>query len=114
MSATSRHQNIPSSSKVARPDLGPIIEDTAMAQFQKNEESVDGCVCDIELNQSEALSDAELPPTSGGVQAAVENRDNEDSFDGCGLAFNADILTTDRELPAAAGGVQKAGSIGRD
>ena len=79
-------------------------------QFQQDEEGVDGCVCDVKFNQSDALSDSELPPASGGVQAAVEKRGDEDSIDGCDVKFNANQLITDQELPAAAGGVQKAGS----
>ena len=79
-------------------------------QFQQDEGGVDGCVCDVKFNQSDALPDSELPPASGGVQAAAEKRGDEDRIDGCDVKFNANQLTTDQELPAAAGGVQKAGS----
>ena len=78
-------------------------------QFQGDDDRVDGCVCDVKFNRSDALSDSELPQASGGVKAAVEKRDDEDGIDGCDVKFNTNQLTTDRELPAAAGGVQKAG-----
>lgn len=64
----------------------------------------DHCVCDIELNDDEITSDAELPAASGGVAPAVAAELAEDS-DGCDIDFNEAEPTTDEELPAATGGV---------
>ena len=79
------------------------MEDTDA--LQEEEDHVDGCLCGVEFNQSDALADADLPPAAGGVQAAVEERGDEDSIDGCDADFNNSDVTTDRELPVATGGV---------
>lgn len=81
------------------------MEDTAAPQFHEDEDRVDGCICNLEFDESDALSDGDLPPAAGGVQTAVESHDDEEGIDGCDVDFNADGVTTDEELPAAAGGV---------
>jgi hypothetical protein len=80
------------------------MEDTAAPHFHEDED-VDSCICDIEFNAIDHVFDADLPPAAGGVQAAVEEHDNEDDIDGCLVDFNIDEVTTDEELPIAAGGV---------
>ena len=66
------------------------------------EQDVEGCC--IDLNDSEATSDADLPIVSGGVQGAGRGGGQDDS-DGCDLDFAAAEPTADEDLPPAAGGV---------
>lgn len=68
-------------------------------------DDVDGCVCDIDLPDDEATSDADLPASKGGVEAAREQGVDHDEIDGCELDFNESEPTADEELPVAIGGV---------
>ena len=61
----------------------------------------DHCVCDIELNEDEVTSDADLPVSVGGVAAAPGQAADAD---GCDLDFRAEP-TADEDLPVAVGGV---------
>ena len=65
-------------------------------------EHADHCVCDIELQDDEVTSDADLPAAAGGVAAAQAPADDAD---GCDEDFTKAEPTTDEELPAATGGV---------
>jgi hypothetical protein len=67
------------------------------------EEDAEGCC--IDLHDSEATSDADLPAASGGVQGARPAEDDNDELDGCDLDFGAAEATADEDLPPAAGGV---------
>jgi len=42
----------------------------------------------MEFDESEAISDTDLPPSAGGVQAADETRDDEDGIDGSDVEFD--------------------------
>ena len=64
----------------------------------------DHCVCDIELQDDEVTSDADLPAAAGGVAAAQAQAPADDA-DGCDEDFTKAEPTTDEELPAATGGV---------
>ena len=64
----------------------------------------DSCVCDIELNDDEVTSDADLPVASGGV-AAAQRHGGTDDADGCDLEFKEAEPTGDADLPVAIGGV---------
>lgn len=81
------------------------MEDAAAPGFHEDEDRLDGCLCDVEFNETDATSDRDLPPAAGGVQAAVDKHGDEDGVDGCAVGFNGSDATTDRELPIAAGGV---------
>lgn len=81
------------------------MEDTGAPHVHEDEDHVDGCTCDVEFDESDALSDTELPLAAGGVQAADEEHDDEDSIDGCDADFNGTDATTDKELPVAVGGM---------
>ena len=73
----------------------------------EHEDHVDGCICDIELDDDEITPDGELPAAAGGVEAAREEHADEDDVDGCDVDFNEFDPTTDEELPVAAGGVEE-------
>lgn len=77
------------------------MEDTGAPYVHEDEDHVDGCTCNVEFDESDALSDTELPLAAGGVQAA----DEEDGIDGCDVDFNGTDATTDEELPIAVGGM---------
>lgn len=79
--------------------------DTAMPHVHEDEDRVDGCLCDVKFNEGDAVSDKDLPPAAGGVQAAAEKHDDEDGVDGCDVDVDSNDVTTDAELPVAAGGV---------
>lgn len=68
-----------------------------------DEDHADNCVCDLGIHEHEATPDTELPATSGGVDAAEEEADDDD-VDGCDLDFNAVAATPDEDLPMAVGG----------
>jgi hypothetical protein len=70
-----------------------------------HEDHVDACVCDIELDDDEVTSDADLPGATGGVIVAQGSSINLENIDGCDLDFNEADPTTDDELTAAAGEV---------
>jgi hypothetical protein len=70
-----------------------------------DEEHIDGCSCCVELQESEATPDAELPAASGGVIAAAEEPQDQDGIDGCDTVLSNTDGTTDEELPAATGGI---------
>ena len=70
-----------------------------------HEDHVDGCVCDIELDDDEVTSDADLPEATGGVGVVQGSGAGLEDVDGCDLDFNESDPTTDEELPAAIGGV---------
>lgn len=74
----------------------------------EDEDQIDSCTCDIEFDESDALSDVELPPAAGGVQTAREELADEDGIDGCDVDFNGPDMTTDEELPITGGGVLEA------
>jgi hypothetical protein len=82
-----------------------MMVDTAVPHVHEDEDRVDSCLCGVKFNESDAVSDTDLPPAAGGVQAAVDKHDNEDGVDGCNVDFNGNDVTTDRELPVASGGV---------
>jgi hypothetical protein len=70
-----------------------------------DDQDADDCICGMEHLEDEATSDEELPPASGGIEAAENGpQDNEDDVDGCELDFTAAEQTDDQELPAAIGG----------
>jgi hypothetical protein len=64
----------------------------------------DHCVCDIQLEEGEITSDADLPVAAGGVASVGAKQPAEDA-DGCDLDFNLAEPTADDQLPAATGGV---------
>ncbi len=61
--------------------------DTAVPHVHEDEDRVDSCLCGVKFNQSDAVSDTDLPPAAGGVQAAVGKHDDEDGVDGCDVDF---------------------------
>lgn len=63
----------------------------------------DHCLCDIDLQEDEFTSDADLPAAAGGVAAASVHV--PDDADGCDEDFTKAAPTTDEQLPAATGGV---------
>lgn len=71
-------------------------------------EHIDGCLCDVELGESELISDADLPAAKGGIEKSLRKSNirirQDDDIDGCDLDFTAGKLTEDEELPAAKGG----------
>ena len=80
----------------------PAYEETAPDDDGEDE---DACICGMEHIADETTSDEELPPASGGIEAAKEeHQDNEDDLDGCELDFTATEQTNDEELPMAVGG----------
>jgi hypothetical protein len=81
------------------------MEDTGASYVHEDEDQVDGCTSDVEFDESDALSDTELPLAAGGVQAADEEHGDEDGIDGCDADFNGTDATTDKELPIAVGGM---------
>ena len=81
--------------------------DKSVPHFHEDEEGVDGCLCNVEFDESEVVADADLPPVAGGVHTDLEKFDNEDAIDGCDLDLDPNDLTTDQELPIAVGGVFK-------
>ena len=83
------------------------MRDKNASHFHEDEEDIDGCLCNVEFDENEVLADADLPPVTGGVHAAIEKFDNEDAIDGCDLDLDPNEVTTDRELPIAVGGVFK-------
>jgi hypothetical protein len=70
-----------------------------------HEDEADGCVCDLELHDDDATSDADLPAAAGGVETVHGQSADDDDTDGCDLDFNESEPTTDEELPVATGGV---------
>jgi hypothetical protein len=82
-----------------------MMEDKTAPHPHEDEDRDDGCLSDVEFNESDALSDTDLPSSAGGVQAAIEEHDDEDGIDGCDVEFNSNEVTTDEELPVAAGGI---------
>lgn len=81
----------------------------ASADFH-DENDADCCLCGIEHIEDEFTSDAELPPSIGGIRidlaADLEHQDGDEAdIDGCDLDFKLDAETSDAELPAAVGGV---------
>jgi hypothetical protein len=71
-----------------------------------HEDDIDHCVCDIDLPEDEATSDADLPAAAGGVEAARgQSAEIAEDTDGCDLDFNESDPTTDEELPVAIGGI---------
>jgi len=77
---------------------------TDASHVHEHEDAVDGCICGVEFNQNDVMSDADLPPAAGGMQPALEQHDNEEDLDGCDVDFNINDVTQDVELPVAAGG----------
>jgi hypothetical protein len=70
-----------------------------------DEDELDGCACDVELEQGEVTLDVELPAATGGVEPALERHGvDSDDIDGCELDFNEGQPTIDEELPAATRG----------
>ena len=78
------------------------------AEADLNEDHVDGCTCDLEMDKLEVVSDADLPAATGGVGSANVGQSNEDAIDGCDVDFSKAAATTDEELPVAVGGVSAA------
>ncbi|MVA00018.1 hypothetical protein GOZ96_26110 [Agrobacterium vitis] len=75
-----------------------------------DENDADCCLCGIEHIEDEFTSDAELPPSIGGIMfdaaADLDDQDGDEAdIDGCDLDFKLDDQTSDAELPAAVGGV---------
>jgi hypothetical protein len=85
-----------------------MMREASIPHVHEDEDQIDGCTCDVEFDQSDALSDVELPPAAGGVQAARQGLGDEDAIDGCDVDFNSPDVTTDEELPITAGGVLEA------
>jgi hypothetical protein len=83
------------------------MADAGTPHVHEDEEQVDSCTCDIEFDESDVFSDAELPPAAGGVQAAGEAPGDEDGIDGCDVDCNGPDVTTDDELPITVGGVRE-------
>ena len=81
------------------------MADAGIPHVHEDEDQIDSCTCGIEFDESDAFSDAELPPAAGGVQAAGEEPGDEDGIDGCDVDFNGPDVTPDDELPIAVGGV---------
>lgn len=70
-----------------------------------DDEDEDGCMCGMEHLEDEVTADGELPPSSGGIEAAEdEPPHDDDDVDGCELDFTAVEQTGDEELPEAVGG----------
>ena len=82
-----------------------MLEDEKAADHDGDEENVDACTCGIELQESEATPDTQLPAATGGVIIAPGESRDEDDGDGCDVVLNGIEATTDEELPAATGGV---------
>jgi hypothetical protein len=80
------------------------MDATAAPRLQGDEDVADGCFCDIEFDERNAVCDRDLPPAAGGVQAAIEKHGDEDRIDGCDVDFNTNDVTMDWELPVATGG----------
>jgi hypothetical protein len=81
--------------------LCPVMEG-GMTRKQHIHEP-EGCLCDVELDQSLVVADADLPAASGGVVSDLSAYTGED-LDGCDLDY-AIGGTGDAELPPSAGGV---------
>ena len=81
-----------------------MTKDGVAPSIDVHEDDVDSCLCDIELHDTEATPDVELPPATGGVEVAQQEHADEDHIDGCDLDFNNADATPDEELPAAVGG----------
>ncbi|HUI95803.1 MAG TPA: hypothetical protein VLX44_08640 [Xanthobacteraceae bacterium] len=70
-----------------------------------DDEDEDSCICGMEHLEDEVTADEELPPSTGGIEAAEDEPSrNDDDVDGCGLDFTAIEQTGDEELPEAVGG----------
>ena len=69
------------------------------------ENHIDGCLCDLEIDESDLISDAELPATSGGVEPGRADFEDDADIDGCDVDFDRPDITPDEELPVATGGV---------
>ena len=82
-----------------------MAEDGKASDHDGNEDNVDACTCGIELQESEATPDTQLPAATGGVVIAIEESPDEDEIDGCDAVPNDTKATTDEELPAATGGI---------
>jgi len=78
------------------------MEDPGAPHSDDDDLHVDGCLCDVEIDASEMIADADLPAATGGVRLAdVPPGDEEE--DACG--FEVTDATEDEDLPAAVGGV---------
>jgi hypothetical protein len=85
-----------------------MMANASTPHVHEDDDQTDSCPCDVEFDQSDALSDVELPPVAGGVQTTREELADEDRIDGCDLDFNGPDVTTDEELPITGGGALEA------
>ena len=69
------------------------------------DEDPDGCLCDIQISANDAVTDADLPEATGGVEAANATAGGEET-DGCDVDFEDGQPTGDENLPEARGGVE--------
>jgi hypothetical protein len=73
------------------------------------ENHIDGCLCDIDIDELDAVDDKDLPAASGGVVINVRaSGGDEAESDGPEFVLSEADATPDEELPAATGGVAVA------
>jgi hypothetical protein len=70
------------------------------------ENDIDGCLCDIHIDELDAVDDKDLPAASGGVVIAAGAAGGDDAeSDRLEFALSDADATPDEELPAATGGI---------
>ena len=70
-----------------------------------HDDDLDFCTCDIEIEDSEATPDEELPAASGGLDSIPETAGDLEETDGCEVGFTESDAVADEDLPTSAGGV---------